>query len=130
MRSTRMVIIFLISLFLVACKTPPKCPPDTISYLLPPYSPEISQEITQPQMVKIGHKEIQVDEVISGEVCNDSWSGVIYVTCGIQIPAWEEEALFFEDCDLNVEEGTIVYVEAHDDQAYYKGCSCHEYSQE
>jgi hypothetical protein len=130
MRSVRILIIFMISLLLVACKTPPKCPPDTISYLSPPFSPETTEATSQQQIVKIGRQEIQVDEVISGEVCNDSWSGMIYVTCGIQIPAWEEEALFFADCDLNIEEGTIVYVEAHDNQAYYKGCSCHEYSQE
>jgi hypothetical protein len=67
-----------------------------------------------------------VDEVISGDVCNDSWSGTIYVTCDIQVPSWEEEELFFQDCDLEIEEGTVVYVEAHGDQPYYQGCSCHE----
>ncbi len=130
MKSARVMILFLVSLFLAACKTTTTCPPDTISYLSPPYSPENTEVISQPQMVKIGRQEILVDEVISEEVCNDSWSGVIYVTCDIQIPAWEEEGLFFQDCNLDVEEGTIVYVEAHGNQPYYKGCSCHEFSQQ
>jgi hypothetical protein len=70
-----------------------------------------------------------VDEVISGPLCNDSWSGTVYVTCDLQIPPWDkesEQALFFQDCDLEIEEGTIVYVEAHGSQPYYQGCSCHE----
>ena len=129
MKSVFVIVVFLASSFLAACKTPPKCPPDTVSYLSPPFSPEYTEAISQPQKVKIGRQEIVVDEVISGEVCNDSWSGVVYVTCEIQIPAWEEEALFFQDCDLNIEEGTVVYVEAHDNQPYYKGCSCHEFSE-
>ena len=129
MKSARVMILFLLSLFLAACKTTTTCPPDTIGYLSPPYIPENTEVISQPRMAKIGRQKILVDEVISGEVCNDSWSGVIYFTCDIQIPAWEEEALFLQECNLDVEEGTIVYVEAHGNQPYFKGCSCHELSQ-
>jgi len=129
MKSVFAVIMFMLSLFLVACQEEAKCPPNTISYLSPPYSLEKENLNSQPQIVRIGRQEILMDEVISGEVCNDSWAGTVYVTCNIQIPAWEDkEALFFEDCDLNVEEGTIIYVEAHHNQPYYKGCSCHEFS--
>jgi hypothetical protein len=129
MKSFIAMIIFLVSLFLTSCQEKIQCPPDTISYLSPPFSPEETEATSQPLEVKIGRQDILVDEVISGEVCNDSWLGVIYVTCDIQIPAWEEEALFFQDCDLTIEEGTIVYVEAHNNQPYYKGCSCHKFSE-
>lgn len=130
MRSMTIKVFFLAGLFLSACtKTKIYCPPDVIGYLSPPYSLENSEEGSKPQEIQIGRQLVKVDEVISGEVCNDTWSGTVYVTCDIQIPAWDseaDEALFFQDCDLKVEEGTIVYVEAHGDEPYYKGCSCHE----
>jgi hypothetical protein len=47
------------------------------------------------------------------------------VACDLQIAAWGEEPTFLEDCNLNIEPGTIVYVAAHNDAPYYKGCSCH-----
>jgi hypothetical protein len=76
--------------------------------------------------MEIKSKQIQVDRVITGPVCNETWSGTIYVSCDIQIPAWEKDPFFFQDCDFDIEEGTIVYVEAHNDKQYDKGCSCHE----
>jgi hypothetical protein len=78
-----------------------------------------------PERVVIGGKEMQVDMLVSGPVCNDRWRGSVYVSCEAQVAPWEELPLFFEQCDLEIEPGTVVYVEAHNDTAYYQGCSCH-----
>jgi hypothetical protein len=125
MKPAQITLIILLGLLLVAC-VGSTCPPDTVSYLSAPYPAEDLELLAQPQAVDIGGQEIMVDEVITGPVCNDSWSGTVYVTCDIQIPAWEKDAFFFQDCDLDIEEGAVVYVEAHRDQPYYEGCSCHE----
>ena len=37
----------------------------------------------------------------------------------------ENNPLFLKGCDLNIAPNTVVYVAAHNDDAYYKGCSCH-----
>ncbi len=73
----------------------------------------------------IGGKEIQVDKVVSGPLCNDTWRGTVYVTCDVQVYAWEETPTFLKDCNLQVEPDTVVYVADHNDTAYYNGCSCH-----
>ena len=119
------IIILLLGLCLTSCYSS-TCPSDTVSYLNPPYPPENLITSPQPQLVQIKNSEVMVDEVITGPVCNDTWTGTIYVTCDIKIPAWEDESFFFQDCDLDIEEGTVVYVEAHGNSPYQKGCSCHE----
>ena len=37
----------------------------------------------------------------------------------------EDNPLFLKGCDLHIEPNTIVYVADHNDQPFYKGCSCH-----
>ncbi len=79
--------------------------------------------------ILMNDQEVLVDEVITGPVCNARWAGTLYVTCDIQIPVWDkeaEEALFFQECALKIEEGAVIYVEAHGNQPYYQGYSCHE----
>ena len=83
------------------------------------------QTYNSPAFVEIRGKLISVDHVAHGSICTGTWSGVIYVDCDIQVPEWEEVPNFLDDCDLEIEEGTVVYVAAHNNQAYYKGCSCH-----
>lgn len=68
---------------------------------------------------------IQVDKVVEGPLCNDTWSGNIYVACNVQVYPWKENPTFLEDCELNIKPGTVVYVAYHNDTAYYNGCSCH-----
>ena len=79
----------------------------------------------EPQLVEIKGREVRVDQVIRGTLCNDNWQGTIYVPCEIQILEWEENPTFLEKCELNIETGTVVYVAAHNDEPYYQGCSCH-----
>ena len=75
--------------------------------------------------VKIGGKMTLVDRVIEGPLCNDSWSGTIYVGCDVQVVPRAEDVYFFKDCNLEIEPGTVVYVADHNDAVFYKGCSCH-----
>ncbi|MEJ2549954.1 MAG: hypothetical protein P8Z34_04650 [Anaerolineales bacterium] len=126
MRTSRAAKWILPFCLLLGACTSSTCPSDTISYLTAPYPTERADASLEEQRIEIGRQEVLVDEVITEDFCNDSLSGVVYVTCDIQIPAWEEEALFLQDCDLKIKDGTVIYVEAHGNQAYYEGCSCHE----
>ena len=130
MRTQLLCLVLGLTLLLSACTA--QCPPERISYLDDPaLFPQITSaanldEPSSPAWIEIKGKETQVDRVITGPVCNDTWSGTVYVTCDIQIAAWETDPFFFQECDLEVEEGTVVYVEAHNDKEYLQGCSCHE----
>lgn len=75
--------------------------------------------------VKIGRSELQVNKVVEGALCNDTWSGTVYVACDVQVYPWVEEPTFLKDCQLNIEPHTVVYVAYHNNTAYYTGCSCH-----
>jgi len=89
----------------------------------------VRDSATNPVTVEIKGKMIEVDKLVDYPICNDDWSGVVYVSCGAQVAEAEldadENPLFFKGCNLNIEPNTIVYVAAHNDAAYYKGCSCH-----
>jgi hypothetical protein len=122
--------VFLSMLIFVAsaCQpAAPACPPESVTYL-----DNLSQLASvQPvpngagQLVEINGKEIWVDQVVQGMLCRGSWSGTVYVPCQVQVYAWEENPLFLENCDLHIAPGTIVYGAAHNNEAYYQGCSCH-----
>jgi hypothetical protein len=82
-----------------------------------------------PIQVEIGGKEMDVDKVVDYPLCNDDWRGTVYVSCNVQVAEAELDAdsnpLFFKGCNLNIAPNTVVYVAAHNDAPYYKGCSCH-----
>jgi len=82
-----------------------------------------------PKAAEIKGKMMEVDKVVDYPICNDDWSGVVYVTCDAQVADAaldaDENPLFFQGCELNIEPNTVVYVAAHNDAPYYKGCSCH-----
>ena len=84
---------------------------------------------SSPVRVEIGGKQMEVDKLVDYPLCNDEWSGTVYVSCDAQVAEAELDAeanpLFLKGCDLNIQPNTIVYVAAHNDAAYYKGCSCH-----
>ncbi len=75
--------------------------------------------------MEIGGRKIPVDKVVEGPLCNDTWSGTVYVTCNVQVYQWEQQPTFLKNCNLTVQPGTVVYVAYHNDSAYYNGCSCH-----
>ncbi len=126
MRTSRGLLWIIPFGLIVGACTSSTCPPDRIKYLTQPYPMENIDVSKDAEIMEIGRQEIAFDQVVSGPLCNNSLSGVVYITCDIQIPAWEEEATFFQDCDLEIAERTVIYVEAHGDQPYYEGCSCHE----
>ena len=76
-------------------------------------------------MVKIGRDEMQVDKIVQGALCNDNWSGTIYVACDVLVYPWVEDPTFLKDCCLTIDPQAVVYVAYHNHSAYYKGCSCH-----
>jgi len=73
----------------------------------------------------IGRKEIRVDKLVEGPLCNDTWRCTVYVACEVQVYPWQEDPNFLKECQLEVEPNTVVYVAYHNNTAYYNGCSCH-----
>jgi len=127
------LIIVFSALFLSACKRENiVCPPASGT---PQPRPDLAELIAlpeddspaSPESVLIGGKMVAVDKVVSGPLCNDTWSGTVYVGCDVIVADWQddENPLFLEGCSLTIEPGTVVYVADHNDAAYYKGCSCH-----
>ena len=132
MKDTIALIFVSVLLLTSACQPrEPVCPPDSITRITgaPPFptltSPLEAPASLKPVEVEVNGKTMLVDQVVQGTLCEGSWSGTVYVGCELQIAAWEEEADFLEECDLAIEPGPVVYVAAHDDEPYYKGCSCH-----
>lgn len=128
-----LVVILIVGLGLAACQSEGNpCRRDTTSppYLTvlpttaPPTAPTPGPSPT-PILTEIKGKKIAVDKVVEGPLCHDVWRGTVYVTCNVQVRAWEKRPNFLEGCNLTIEPGTVVYVAAHNDAAYYNGCSCH-----
>ncbi len=91
--------------------------------------PPPTSAFSTPVHVEIRGKPMEVDKLVDYPLCNDNWSGVVYVSCDAQVAEAELDAnsnpLFLKGCNLNIEPNTVVYVAAHNDAPYYKGCSCH-----
>jgi len=136
MKLTKLIVlsvIFALLTLLTACqRNNTVCPPEseaekTTLHLadLLIITPEPGQNLTDVE-VQIGQKMVLVDKLISGPVCNDDWSGTVYVGCDAQVAEAKLDAdanpLFFEGCNLNIETNTVVYVAAHNNEAFYKGC--------
>jgi len=120
--------ILLALIILAGCKpAEPACPAGTISFAdaaeliaLPAVTP------SGPENIDIRGKLVTFDQVVHGPLCNTSLSGKVYVACDIQVAKWQDAPNFLDGCDFNVEEGSVIYVAAHNNTPYYKGCaSCH-----
>ncbi len=132
MRLFAAVILITLTVFASACQRKSTvCPEDSVSYFtdassLPSIStPANSETIPTPALVEIKGRMTEVDRVIEGPICTDSWKGIVYVSCNIQLEEWDDAPLFFKDCPLVIEPQTKIFVASHNDTAYYKGCSCH-----
>lgn len=125
MRASIKLTLLVFPLLMASCMNS-SCPDGAVTYLSPPYPAAQQEVIVQTRLVEIKGQEIPVDRVITGPVCNDTWNGTVYLTCDIQVPAWEEDPFFWRDCDLEITEGAVVYVEAHKNKEYTEGCNCHE----
>ena len=123
-------IPMIIAILLLSGCSPqaPACPPatGTSRYLtLPPEALPTPGSAPAPVSMKIGDRTVLVDKVVEGPLCNDTWSGTVYVACNVQVYPWETAPTFLKNCNLSIAPGTIVYVAYHHDTAYYNGCSCH-----
>lgn len=88
--------------------------------------PALTEVQLNPQQIEVKKKMINMDQVVSGQLCNNHLEGKVYIGCDIQMYAWEDKSNFLDDCDFTVAPNTIIYVAAHNNTAYYKGCdSCH-----
>jgi hypothetical protein len=131
MRYSIFSILGFLLLFLSACQSKiSPCPQKTgtPSYLtVPPQALPTSTPglFTTPVTMEIGGKTILVDKIVEGPLCNDTWSGTVYVTCNVQVYDWVDKPTFLKDCALSIAPDTVVYVAYHNNAAYYKGCSCH-----
>ncbi len=121
------LIIVVALLGLTACK-PDVCLEDSVTYADDSFVFPQESELQKggPEEVLIGKKTILFDRVVHGPVCNDTWQGKVFVACDITIKKWEETPNFLEGCELNVDPDAVVYVAAHNNAPYYKGCGeCH-----
>jgi hypothetical protein len=135
-RNTMFFLIPICVLSLAACaRNDTVCPPEERA-VQPPLQLADLIETTPvqdsqpgPIEVEIRGKLMEVDKVVDYPLCNDDWSGTIYVNCDAQVAEAELDAdanpLFLKGCNLNIAPNTVVYVAAHNDAPYYKGCSCH-----
>jgi hypothetical protein len=89
-------------------------------------SPALNPSST-PVQVEIGGKLMEVDKLVDYPLCNDNWSGTVYVSCDVQVAEWnpDEGSRFLKGCQLNIAPDAVVYVAEHNDKPHYKGCSCH-----
>lgn len=128
MKHLLFIFLSLFILLLAGCQNNPQaCPVPTgpPQYLTVPPEKLTASPANGPGEVKIGWQTISVDKIVEGPLCNDTWSGTVYVGCNVQVYPWQEEPTFLKDCQLNITSGTIVYVAYHNNAAYYNGCSCH-----
>ncbi len=103
------------------------CTPGMITYQerANPF-PSITEKQLNPQQIEIKGKMKDFDHFVSGQLCNNNLEGLVYVGCDIEIYAWEDKSNFLDDCNFTIEPDAIIYVAAHNNTAYYKGCnSCH-----
>lgn len=130
MKFKYLFIILLLGLLLTGCGTKSACPEGSVTYLddLSQFPPDTSSSLTpQKTDVEIKGKTVSVDRVVTGPLCNDTWEGTIYVACELTLQKWDIKPFFFSNgCELEVKPDTVVYVAAHNNAAYYKGCiTCH-----
>jgi hypothetical protein len=131
MKKLFLILAGITLLFLSACQNQSTvCPqvPGTPQFInvFPDELPTLVAVINSTLIpVEIGGKIIQVNKIVEGPLCNDTWSGTVYVTCDVQVYPWAELPTFLKDCNLSIAPDTVVYVAEHNDTAYYNGCSCH-----
>jgi len=123
-----LVLAALLVLFSACQPAAPVCPPGTLTHRTgqPPPSGGAVTPSPGPSQVTIGGTTLQVDQVLHGYLCDHSLRGTVYVACDIQVNEWADKPLFLDGCNFTVAPGTVIYVAAHNNTAYYNGCAaCH-----
>src|SRR5512136_3046542 len=97
----RQVFMFLAIALLVlsGCQAKkPGCPlAETTGNILtiPPESlPASTVSSSSPIEMKIRGRNVMVNKIVEGPLCNDTLSGIIYVTCNVQVYPWVDKPLF------------------------------------
>ena len=127
MKRYLILVLGIALLGLTACKAD-VCPEGSITYFddASMFPPEDKLVIEGPQDIQIGNKTITFDRVVHGPLCNDTWTGKVYFACDVTLQKWEDKPKFLEGCNLIVDPDAVVYVAAHNNAPYYKGCKeCH-----
>ena len=125
------VIASTMLLLLCACQSHSTvCPPGSVTFIDTTIFPTMTSPTGDlptptPSSINIGKDTIVVNKIVHGSFCNDTWSGIVYIACDVQVAKWVNEPTFLSACSLAIKPGTIVYVAAHNNTAYYNGCSCH-----
>ena len=129
------IFLTLFVLILSACERektvcpPEEATPQSALQLADLIETTVPSSDSDPVQVEIGGKQMEVDKLVDYPLCNDEWSGTVYVSCDTQVAEAKLDAdanpLFLKGCNLDIAPNTVVYVAAHNDAAYYKGCSCH-----
>ena len=90
-------------------------------------TPASAAPASGPIQVEIRGKTMEVDKYVDYPLCNDTWSGTVYVSCEAQVAEWDPKvgSRFLEGCDLTIDPEAVVYVAAHNDSPHYNRCSCH-----
>lgn len=135
-RYIHFILFSLVIFVLCGCeRNKTACPPDdgtpqaTLQLADLIELPPPSSASSEPIQVEIQGRKMEVDKLVDYPLCNDNWSGTVYVSCDVQVAEAELDAdsnpLFLKGCNLSIAPNTVVYVAAHNDAPYYKGCSCH-----
>jgi len=127
------VAVFVVfALLLTACDREQRvCPDGSLTYLSDMNAFQIlpaqqnPEHASGPVTVEIRGKLREVDRILLGPLCNDHLQGRVYIGCEIQIAEWADAPRFLKECAFSVEPRSVVYVAAHNDTAFKKGCACH-----
>lgn len=129
----RFTIVFMIPIMLLAASCLPTPPPELLYTPTPkppatstPTSEQSHAPSTTPVSIEIEGRMVSVDRIIEGFLCNDTWQGTIYVSPAVEVNPWTDDPSFLRECDLQVDEGTVVHVASHPGEVFYKGCTCHQ----
>lgn len=110
--NSKSLFSFMIMLLLLACK-PQAATPTAIrvanNTTAPTNTPTPSPTATStPIYAEIRGEMLEVDQIAHGEICNEVWSGIVYV---------DGDILVEEGCRLTIEPGTQIYVAANQDNS-------------
>jgi len=130
MKLKNLWLLILLVLLLSGCASKNPCPEGSVTYLesADEFPPDTSSSLPPTKTdIEIRGKTITVDRVIEAPLCNDTWEGTVYVACDLTVQKWDIKPFFLSNgCNLEIKPGTVVYVAAHNNVAYYKGCTtCH-----
>ena len=126
------LLLVIFALGMAGCQSStPVCPTGSVTHQKSttpfPTQPSSIDSPVSSEQVLINGKAMDFDQVVHGQLCNLILSGNVYIACDVMVAEWSGAPNFLDGCDFVVEPGTVIYVAAHNNAPYYKGCvSCHQ----